>query len=219
MTRITMPRHGGERNVWIDLATGVINFPRAVMERLGWQIGQHIEVSYLLKPMVLLFRVDETGEIGYALHYLNRTGTGGSGGKIRCAKLARLVLRPRFSQPVLYGLEPIYPTAIDADLALFLERPDWIPIDFDMASCQAVSEDTLGVYEVLGPNAELRIGEGNVRLRLKEHLKVEALVRAAKGVRYFQALDKEDSVVLEHLLLSEFEARDGALPQYNRIKA
>jgi hypothetical protein len=217
MPRITLPRIGGSDQPWIT-PDGIISFPQPVIARLGWQIGQRIRVDYIRKPLCLFFTLDETGRLGFTLHYLNRTSTGGSGGKICCARLAKTVLRPRLALPI-YGLSPIYPDHTVADLVLMLEEPDWSPFDFTMAGCEALPADALGVYEILSHNDKLRIGEGIVQARIREHLKNDHLARAAKTARYVVAADKEESLLIEHVLLSDYEDKKGVLPQFNRVKA
>jgi hypothetical protein len=217
MPRITMPRSGGSDQCWIT-ADGIISFPKPVIARLGWQMGQRIRVDYIRKPLWLLFSIDEVGRLGFALHALNRNGTSGSGGKMRCARLAKTVLRPSVALPV-YGLSPVFPDHTVADLVLMLEEPDWIPFEFTMAGCQALPPDVLGVYQISSHNDILRIGEGNVPARIREHLKNDHLVRAAKSARYMVAADKEESVLIEHVLLCIYEEKNGALPQFNRVKA
>jgi hypothetical protein len=181
-------------------------------------MGQRIRVDYIRKPLWLLFSLDEAGRLGFALHYLNRNGTGGSGGKMRCVRLAKTVLRPHVALP-LYGLPPVFPNHMVADLVLMLEEPDWIPFEFTMAGCQALPADVLGVYEISSHNDILRIGEGVVQSRIREHLKNDHLVRAARTARYMVAADKEESILIERVLLSLYEERNGALPQFNRVKA
>ncbi len=219
MARYTLPRRGSSKHCWIT-PDGMINFPQPVIARLGWQIKQPIRVDAIKTVLWLLFVVDEQSDEGHSLQALNRNGKGGSGGKLSCRGITRSLLKSRVELPC-YGLQPIYPSHNQTDLVLMLEEPNWIGFDFDMAGCQSIPAKTRGVYEIISHNDVLKIGESNdVQSRIRdEHLKNDALVRGAKSARYMAVADKEEALLIEHVLLSDHEEKHGILPQFNRIKA
>ena len=103
-----------------------------------------------------------------------------------------------------------------------LTEPQWKVVDFTMAGCSLIGDPPalIGTYELLGSDAiPLRVGEGIVQNRIREHLKDDRMVRAVKRVRYFPLSEKRDAEVMEQVLLARFETRNEALPMFNSIRA
>ena len=229
MPRINAPRVGMSDRITMT-PDGMFSIPRRVMERLGWVPPMRVAVDYLVDnkikdaPLVLFLSVDSSREgQGYALSTLNRSVTTktGSGGKCSCALLMRTVIAPRVDLP-RFDVEPIYPANNLADLVLMLTEPAWKVIDFTMAGCLLLGDTPalIGTYELLGSDGmPLRIGEGIVQNRIREHLKDDRLVRAVKRVRYFPLSEKRDAELMEQVLLARFETRNEALPMFNSIRA
>ena len=229
MPRINAPRSGMSDRITIT-SDGMFSIPRRVMDRLGWVPPIRIAVDYLVDnkikdaPLVLFLSVDSSHEgQGYALSTLNRnvaTKTG-SGGKFSCALLTRTVIAPRVDLP-RFDVEPVYPANNLADLVLMLTEPAWHVVDFTMAGCLLIggTPTLIATYELLGGDGvPLRVGEGVVQNRIREHLKDDRLVRAVKRVRYFPLSEKRDAEVMEQVLLARFETRNEALPMFNSIRA
>lgn len=80
----------------------------------------------------------------------------------------------------------------------------------------------LGVYQIESADQRLlRIGEGFIAARVREHLKGNSgWVSQARQVRYFVVCDKEVAEVMERLLLLRHKLRNnGTLPPGNSITA
>lgn len=200
--------------IWPD---GTIVFPAEVVRHLGWQVGKRIAVSYLEATLILFFS-SSTDQPGFILHSIGRdTESGNSASKVRVSKLANQVIRPRIKLPVR-GLEPIYlPTTTSFEMALNLEPWSWFETTFDASGAESIPARQVGLYEIMSADGRiLRIGEGFVQVRCREHLKNGDLIRSGRGLRYLP-LEKTDSVLLEQVALAEYRAKFGALPPFNAI--
>lgn len=208
---------GRQRHCGITSA-GTISFPEVVIQRLGWQYGDEIGVAYLQTPLVLLFyRTDDLTD-GFKLSYLNRGQRQKSGGKLSCQRLTNQVLRSRVALP-LDHLAPIYLQGSPYELALMLLPPAWERVPFSRAGHDELPADTLGTYRIVnGSKGTLRIGEGVIAARMREHLNHTALVRSGKHLEWL-ALPKADAVILERVLLSRYTMQHGELPPFNKIHA
>ena len=229
MPRINKPRVGMSNTISIA-PDGIVTFPRLIMDRLGWKAPMRIAVDHLedkkIKdaPLVLFLNADNSAEgEGYSLSTLNRSSSGkpGSGGKTSFASLTHHTIAPRVSLP-RKDIEPIYPANSLADLVLMLTEPVWQVVEFTMAGCSQIGDRTespIGTYELLGGDGTtLRVGEGLVQTRIREHLRDDRLVRAVKKVRYFPLTEKQDAETMEQVLLAQYETRYEALPQFNTIR-
>jgi bifunctional DNA-binding transcriptional regulator/antitoxin component of YhaV-PrlF toxin-antitoxin module len=197
---------------------GRIVLPQYVLDQLDWQYGSKIAVSYILEPLTLLLRRDD-GALGFTLTYANRTANGKGGGKITCSRFANEVLRTRMAFP-LRGIKPIILEGNDYQLALMIQTPEWEQVEFSQTGCQSIPTRVQGVYELLSSDGMvLRVGEGSISSRIKHHLKNEQLAQNVKTVRYFTLVDKDESGILEQILLGKHKAEYGKLPQFNLIRA
>lgn len=197
---------------------GTISLPQHVIEALGWRIGDEIAASYIPSPVTLLLRVARDGRPGYKLSYLSRSGRVRRGGKLNCRAFTTHILRPRVPLPQR-DIPPALLHSGDYELALLFEAVPWKTVECSMAGCQQLPADNIGIYQLLGGDqAVLKIGEGVLQNRLREHLRDERLVRQARTLQYL-VLPKEDSVVLEKVLLALYEAEHQALPPFNAIRA
>jgi hypothetical protein len=197
---------------------GTISLPQRVIDALGWRIGEEIAASYIPSPITLLLRVARDGRPGYKLSYLSRNGRARSGGKLNCRAFTKHILRPRIPLPQR-NIPPALLRNGDYELALLFESIPWKSVECSMAGCQQIPADVTGVYQLLGGDQmPLKIGEGVVQNRFREHLRDERLVRQARTLQYV-VLPKEDSVVLEKVLLALYEAAHQTLPPFNTIRA
>ena len=225
MPRIEVVRVGMSNRVSLD-PDGTFAFPRRVMERLGWHVPSRVRVEYLLDkhhpavPLLMFFSIDEDAyNQGYSLSYLYRNDTGGTGGKIRCTRLAKQIIAPRIALPI-FEIAPIYPATNLCDVVLMLSTPTWTKLEFTMAGVQSVPTNQLGVYHILGDEDKpVKIGQGVVSSRLQQHLKDDRFVRAGKSARYLLVSEKEDAVTLEQVCLAQHENLYGVLPELNPIRA
>lgn len=197
---------------------GTISLPQRVIDGLSWQIGDEIAASYIPSPITLLLRAAPAGHPGYKLSYLSRNGQSRSGGKLNCRAFTNHVLRPKVPLPQR-NVQPVLLRSGDYDLALLFEAIPWMSVDCSMAGCQQIPTGATGVYQLLGSDhAPLKIGEGAVQNRLREHLRDERLVRLARTMQYI-ILPKEDGVILEKVLLALYEDQHQVLPPFNAIRA
>lgn len=199
-------------------ADGTLSLPQPVLERLGWTAGMRIAVRYLRQPLTLLLWAAPEERAAFTLSYLSRRGDSRRGGKLVCRGFANQIARARVQLP-LRELAPAYLNGTPYQLALLLEEPAWALAPFSAAGVAALSPGDVGVYQLLGAaDAVVRIGEGSVAERLRQHLRVEELVRATRAVRWVEQ-EKADAVVLERVLLALHRERCGALPRFNAVEA
>ncbi len=227
MPRKVWVRAGMSDNVSLD-PIGTFSFPKRVMERLGWIVPSRVRVEYLVDkkhaevPPTIFFSIYEDGnEQGYSLSLLYRRkhGDGGSGGKVRCVSLAKTVIAPRVALPII-DIVPIYPATNLCDVILMLSDPTWTYVDFTMAGVQSVQSSQLGVYQILDDDDKpLKIGQGNVSMRLLQHLKDDRFVRSGKLARFFPVSEKKNAVVLEQVFIAQHENVHHKLPELNSIRA
>ena len=225
MPRISVAPKGLSDTISLD-PSGLFAFPKRVIDRLQWSVPGMVQVDYLLDkemseaPLTLfLSSSNDTQQSGFTLSYLNATRDGGSGGKIKLQSMVRLVIAPRVVLPV-DNLVPIYPQTELADLVLMLTQPVWTPLEFTLAKLQAIPSDLIGVYQILNESGKpVKIGQGNVANRLREHLKEERYIRAAKTAQFFPVSLKEDAPIFEQVLIAQHEMVYEALPEMHRIRA
>lgn len=195
---------------------GTVSIPQRVLDQLGWTVPARIAVSYILEaPLTLLLGRAREDQPGFTLSPLNRSGGQTSGGKLTCMRFARQVLGRRVPLPVS-ELTPVLLRQVEYELALVLEPWPWQAVTFSQAGLKALEKDHLGVYELVGRSGEvLRVGEGWLRQRMSEHLKLEPYLQDVELLRYVP-LAKADAVVMEKVLLQQHLAAHGELPRYNR---
>jgi len=224
---IDMPPNGKSTKCQIG-ADGIIAFPQHVVDHLGWQIEEPIVVSYLLDGslLILLFRRAEPGACGFKLAFKNRTVEGGSGGKLRCRKLIKQIVSPLIPL-TRRDIDPIF---LDMDkksghkpyeMAFLLQIPGWTEVEFNANGVADLPQRLLGVYQIVNgnPDKPVRIGQGIVQARLKEHVK-ENDFRAGSHLAYFPVAKKKDAELVEHILLMQYKQENGGqLPPGNRITA
>ncbi|SRR5258708_18086543 len=202
-------------------ADGTVSFPKSIIEQVGWRATRKIAVSYIPEPLVLLLRPAELNRPGFTLSYNDhaRKGLDKPGGRLSCSKFTKEILRPRLALPAR-GIAPIILKNGQTQLALMLQLPTWITESFSMAGCQNIPSGIKGVYQLISSEEEiLRIGEGTIQTRIKEHLKDERLARMASAIRYCVLADKEETSTIEKVLIAQYEAEYGELPSFNRIRA
>ena len=199
---------------------GVIGLPRVIIEQLAWPVPSKVAVDYLLDPLLLLLRrADPSQQAGYTLDYQTRPATHRTGTKITCRVLAKTILRPRIVLPIR-GLAPIFLPTGPYALALILESLPWVTLDFSQTGIKAIADPLKGVYQLLDPSGNIvRIGEGSLAARLREHLKDARLTSGAHSLQYFPLADKEETQLWERVLLAQYEQQTGQLPLFNRIRA
>lgn len=230
MPLISAPRVGMSDRISLT-PDGMFTFPRLVMDRLRWIPPLRVSIRYLVDeeisdiPLVLFLSADNShAGYGYALSSLNKTSSNKStsGAKTSCALLTRTVIAPRVELPRT-DIEPIFMPRSIADLVIMLTEPIWQVVDFNMAGCNSIGADatvSTGVYELLGTDGvTLRVGEGNIQSRIREHLRDDKLVKSVRRVRYFSVTAKKDAETIEQVLLARFETRFGSLPVFNSIRA
>jgi len=206
---------------------GAIHFTQIVINRTGWRAGEqgdHLNVHCLLTDgaLILLFAKTSPDQPGFKLHFLSRNTTGGSGGELRCARLATQILRPRIALPI----RDIVPIFLEKEpypyqLAFILQLPDWIESDFSQTAAETVPNRVIGVYALMTNDRKIyRYGEGVIQTRMKEHLKSAEHTRVAKRFAYFTMPEKSDAELIEYLLLLRYKQQNsGQLPLGNRITA
>jgi hypothetical protein len=198
---------------------GTISFPHSIWQRLSWQLPCKIAVTYIDSPLTLLLRRADISETGFTLAYQARPATARTGAKITCSRFANEVLRTRVVLP-LRGITPIFPTGGKYQLALILRQPMWITEDFSQAGAQRIQGDFQGVYQLIdSAGSTLRIGEGNISSRIRDHLKTENFVRNIRSVQYIALGDKEEASVMEGILIAQYENENGHLPSLNLIRS
>lgn len=199
--------------------SGTIRLPQPVMERLGWQAGDDIVLDYIKEPvLVLLLQKAGEDQNGFRLSYIDHKRKATAGGKVTASRLAKWVLNPRLVLPLM-NLKPIYFKNGAFELALILQEIPWQTVTFDKAGSQQMPTDEIGTYRLIGSDRSVqRIGEGNLRQRMLEHLSDDHLVRMTRFLQYI-TLDKEDAVIVERILLSQHEAQHETLPPFNAIHA
>src|SRR5258708_11219081 len=200
-------------------ADGTISVPQRVMQRLNWQHNQKIALSYIAEPLTLLLAAAENEVPGFTLSYRNRTVSTSVGGRISCTKFTNEVMRTKVALPAR-RIFPVFLRNVNYQLALLLQPIDWLVVDFSLAGCLQINPELKGVYQLLSADQKvLRIGEGAIQSRIKEHLKDERLARAAKTLRYLGLADKEETSLMEKILIAHHEANYRELPQFNAIRA
>ena len=172
------------------LPGGHIHIHAPVMARLkNWRAGDQgdaINVSYLADEGLLVLLFAKTSGPGYKLHHLNRSGTAGSGGELRCARLSNRILSKRVELP----MNDIPPIVLEDKpwpwhLALFLQRPTWSEAEFTQAGATTVPS-IVGMYALMNADQNVyRYGCGQLQTRFREHLKNGEHTRATKAFRYF----------------------------------
>jgi len=198
---------------------GTLTFPQRVIDLLGWEHNAKIALSYIHEPLTLLLRSAEIGHPGFTLSHLSHADTGKAGGKISCTKFSKEVLRSRIVFP-LRGLVPIFLKSSNFQLALTLQSPEWRTVEFSLTGCQKISPEVKGVYQLLSSDMKvLRIGEGIVQTRTREHLKDQRIVQSTQLVRYISLEDKEETEIMEKILIAYHEAEHKHLPEFNSIRA
>ncbi len=223
MPRITVSPKGMSDTISLD-PSGAFAFPKRVIDRLKWRVPGMVTVDYLLdremsEAPLTLFLSSTSDTHGFTLSYLNATRDGGSGGKIKLQSMVRTVIAPRVVLPT-DNLTPIYPQTGLADLVLMLTQPVWTPIEFTLAKLQTIPGDLIGVYQILNESGKpVKIGQGSVANRLREHLKEERYIRAAKTAQFFPVSLKEDAPIFEQVLIAQHEMVYEALPEMHRIRA
>src|SRR5689334_8865354 len=121
------------------------------MDRLRWQSGQTITVSYVNEPglLVVLFRLTEPGGQGFKLSILNHTPSGGSGGKLTCKHLTSRIIRPCVPLP-MRDLDPIYLSQSlnkPYQLALLVLPPQWLETEFSASGAPHIGTRPMGIYQ------------------------------------------------------------------------
>lgn len=198
---------------------GTVSFPQKIVLSLGWTLGTKIAVSYIAAPFTVLLRTADAEQPGFTLSALSATYPQQSGGKIKCRTFAKIVARSRVTLPVR-GLQPIILEQCKFRLALMAQSPNWIYEDFSQAGGQNIATDVQGIYELVDWNQNIvRIGEGVVISRFRQHLKDERFVNLVNQVRYFAMSDKEETKIMEKILLTQYFIENGELPKFNRIRA
>ncbi len=198
---------------------GTISFPKAVWQRLGWEVPCKIAVTYIAQPLTLLLRRAENDQPGFSLSYQNRQITSRSGVKITCSRFASYVLRTQVVLPIR-GLIPTFPENGRYQLALMLQHPTWVTEDFSQAGLKQIANDVKGIYQLLDSTGSIiRIGEGAVGNRIREHLKDERFAVQVKFVQYLVLSDKDEASVMEKILIAQHETEFGRLPTFNALRA
>lgn len=205
---------------------GIIAFSQPVISVVGWQAGHEITISTVRElPLCFLFRRASHDGRGYILSFLNKANIGGSGGKLTCRRIIGTMVHPAIALP-LRNIQPVY-LEIDRKLGLkpyqmafLLAEPRWTAIEFNALGADGVPSRLSGVYQVLGGDDKvLRVGQGFIQSRMRENLKIGDL-RAARRFLYFPLSNKEDMLLLEHILLQRHKQENGGqLPPGNRITA
>lgn len=195
---------------------GTINLPHGVLATLGWKHRDRIAWHWLESPLLLLFQASQSRENSFQLNYLNKKGTSVTGGKLGSLPFTRDVLRKRVVLPKS-GIIPIYPDK-RFPLALLLEEPAWIDGDYTKQGILSVTHKKLGAYQLLDADMVIvKIGEGKVIERLDEHLRTNRYPKVVT-FQYVELETKEESTLLEDILLTRFRQEHGKLPEYNQIK-
>src|SRR5258708_1899085 len=197
MSIIRLKRNGAS---WI-LRDGVVNNSRESIAKLGWPDRTRIRIAYIESPLLLLFEATQDENDGVLLRYSSPGNRDGSSAAIKSTPLAKII---RLHTPLpLKGLYPIYPTNGLADLALMVEEPAWVPFAFDRTGAQELPKKT-GVYELLDGKETIRIGQGTLTERTREHMGNTPLANEVRSARYFLTKDREEAEAFEHLLLCRF---------------
>ena len=197
---------------------GTVSFPQRILDAIGWRAGDEIATSYIPIPLTLLLRVTNDGRPGFKLSYLARTGNKKTGGKLNLSAFVNNIMRHQVILPRT-GIKPAYLASGAYQLALVLEEIHWQDAEFNVSGIQLVPEDMMGVYEILGTDqVVLRIGEGFLQSRLREHLKDDRLRQVGRRVRYL-AVNKDDAVILEKVLLALHELDHSSLPPFNLMRS
>lgn len=196
-----------------------IGIPQTIVQQMGWAQGKDkVEIGFIPDAKCVLISKPSKSPDAFLVAYANTRSR--TGARIACQSFCRnylsalTVLPNRRLTPVLFSDEKYR-------VALILEELPWQTEEFSKKGVGNVSNDVLGVYQLLGrQNAILRIGEGKVRERVNAHLLDHVrFLSVVKNFRYFQIILKEDAELLERILIAKYEAETGVLPPLNDIRS
>lgn len=192
---------------------GSISFTKALTDKLGIKPGDHLVLDLIASPpFTLLFACHEDGQ---KVTYTTRSEIGSSGIKFRPIQILAEIMIAHIALPQ----RRIRAVPIDRDgyiAAAFAEPFPWITLEFTRGEWQSIPSDQLGLYELLDRDLRVvRIGEGNLRQRIDEHLKNTDMMSVVKACRYIPCHDKAESQLWEHILLRHFLKTYGTLPRFN----
>lgn len=197
---------------------GTLTLPQSVLDQLGWHTGSRIAIRYLIQPLTLLLWSAPEDRAAFTLGYRTRTRAGVSGGKLVCRRFATQVARKHAHLP-LYDLAPAYLNSTPYELAFLMAQPQWSTTAFSLSGLTEIPAEATGVYRLLDAGDRvLRIGEGHLAGRLREHLRHDELMRQARSAQWL-ALDKADAVILERVLLGLHRSHHKTLPRFNPVMA
>jgi hypothetical protein len=206
--------YAGSRSTCRLGADGRLSIPQAVLDDLGWRVRERFELFYTKDPLIMHITPHPHE---YILRSLN-TGDNPSGGLLTFSGFANNIASPRVKLPK-ERLLPI-PVPKREGLTLMLSEPLWVEKPFSAAGSQSVNSDVIGVYRIRNSrNHTLRIGQGNIRSRINEHLRNDAIVKKAKTFQHAKVDPERDIEFIERVLLARFVQKYGELPEFNPIQA
>jgi hypothetical protein len=199
---------------------GTINIPHNILDQLDWNYGDRIAVGYIASPLTLLLRKADKHQPGFTLSYQYRKPGVKAGGKITCSTFANQILRPKVVLPLRGIKVVILNTVRPPQLALQLETPTWVEEEFSQTGLSRIGNGIKGVYQLVSSSGDvLRIGEGQIATRIKEHLRETEFVSKVRRVRYMELVDKEEMELMERILLADYEGEFGKLPFFNLVRS
>jgi hypothetical protein len=197
---------------------GHIKIPQALIEQLRWANESRITLLYIDEGLVVLLRPARQREAGYKLSILNR-GSKRPGGKIGCTAFYQDVLRTRIVVPSR-SILPIMPKSNPQLLGVRLEELPWLTEQFSMTGAKNIAADLVGVYRYHSSDGEIQyLGKGEIRNRAIDHMRDERFVRLVRTITYCPLRSAEDCIIMESILLTEYEYEYGHLPELNQIRA
>ena len=201
-------------------AKGVLSIPQALLERLGWQQGQEITGQLSARHLIIKLSPATPEHPGFTLSYSYKYQGQPAGGKLTLRSFANNTLRSRGILPLSNIPAVVIPAGRQNELGLKLVDLAWKEKIFSKADIDGISAKLRGVYKLLGAGGEtLRIGEGQIRSRMKEHLKNEALARDVHNLQYIATKDKAEARFIEQVLFHFYQDWNGGdLPPHNAIR-
>src|SRR5450432_4161242 len=134
-------------------AEGKFSIPASILDKLEWQHGSRISLTYLENPLtVILKRINN--DDGFKLMRRTSPTSPNPAGILTCAAFTNSVLKPKIVLPIR-NINPIILNHSDSSLALVLESPSWTQVDFSQAGRQLIPTNIKGVYQLLDSAGEV----------------------------------------------------------------
>lgn len=195
-----------------------VGIAQSVIDQAKWKIGDKVEAGFIPETKCMLLSHITKSDNAFMLCHANAKKK--KGGRIYCQAFIRNYLQAITILPK-YKVAPLFIDDNRWRIALLLDELEWRIHDFTRAEVENIDDVTYGVYELLGKeNSILRVGEGKVKDRIKDHLKdTTRFSPIVKKFRFVALSSKEDVCLMEKVLITKYQNETGTLPPLNYIKA